>query len=238
MCAQVGVQQVGVKQLRCRLLLLDLDGTLVDSAPDLYAAACRMRQQRGLAALPFAAFRPWVSRGGTAMLQQSFAEADAAQIAALLPAFLRDYGDHVAEQSRVFVGMSEVLQALEAAGARWGVVTNKPEALARGLMRGLGLEQRCAVLIGGDTLAVRKPNPEPLWEACRQLGESVDAAVYVGDDPRDIEAARAAGMRSVAAAWGYIDADTDLSLWGADHTAISPLDLLSPSILDLTSAHG
>lgn len=172
------------------------------------------------------------------MLQHSFPEADAQQIAALLPEFLRDYGDHVAEHSAVFAGMEGVLQAIESSGARWGVVTNKPEALARGLLGGLGLAQRCAVLIGGDTLAVRKPDPEPLLEACRQLGEPVHAAVYVGDDPRDIEAARAAGMRSVAAAWGYFDADAELSRWGADHLAASPLDLLSQSILGRVFARG
>lgn len=230
--------QTGLKPMPCRLLLLDLDGTLVDSAPDLHAAACRMRQQRGLADLPYAAFRPLVSRGGTAMLQQSFPDADGEQIAALLPEFLGDYGARVAERSRVFAGMPEVLQAVEAAGGRWGVVTNKPEALARSLMGELGLGSRCAVLIGGDTLAVRKPSPEPLWEACRRLGESVAAAIYVGDDPRDIQAARAAGMRSVAAAWGYIDADTNPACWGADHIAVSPLDLLSPSLLGLACTHG
>jgi len=232
------VKPVQLKPMGCRLLLLDLDGTLVDSAPDLHAAACRMRQRRGLASLPFAAFRPWVSRGGTAMLQQTFPEADASLIATLLPEFLRDYGDHLAESSLVFAGMEDVLRAVEAAGARWGVVTNKPEALARGLLAGLGLAERCAVLIGGDTLAVRKPDPAPLREACVRLDESVDAAVYVGDDPRDIEAARAAGMRSVAAAWGYIDMDADVARWGADCIAASPSDLLSSSILGRGFTHG
>ncbi|MGQ0802197.1 MAG: phosphoglycolate phosphatase [Pseudomarimonas sp.] len=224
--------------MACRLLLLDLDGTLVDTAPDLYAVACRMRQRRGLESLPFAAFRPWVSRGGTAMLQQSFPDADASLIATLLPEFLRDYGDHLAQHSRVFAGMEGVLHTVESAGARWGVVTNKPEALARGVLDGLGLAQRCAVLIGGDTLAVRKPDPGPLIEACVRLDESVEHAVYVGDDPRDIEAARAAGMRSVAAAWGYIDADADLARWGADHIAALPQDLLAQSILGGDFTHG
>jgi len=222
----------------CRLLLLDLDGTLVDSAPDLHRAANCLRQRRGEPALPFEAFRPLVSRGGTAMLQQAFPDADASALAALLPEFLACYAEGVAVDSEVFAGMPDVLAAVEGAGARWGVVTNKPEGLARALLEGLRLDGRCAVLIGGDTLGVRKPDPAPLIEACRRLGESVDGAVYVGDDPRDIEAARAAGMPSIAASWGYLQPDANLGDWGADRIARLPSDLLAPGVLALERRGG
>jgi phosphoglycolate phosphatase len=222
----------------CRLLLLDLDGTLVDSAPDLHRAANCLRQRRGEPALPFEAFRPLVSRGGTAMLQQAFPDADAAALALLLPEFLACYAASIAVDSRVFAGMQKVLTAVEDAGARWGVVTNKPEALAQALLEGLQLNARCAVLIGGDTVGARKPDPAPLLEACRRLSEPADCAVYVGDDPRDIDAARAAGMPAIAAGWGYLQSETELSDWGADHIALLPADLLASGVLALERRGG
>jgi len=212
--------------LACRLLLFDLDGTLVDSAPDLFQAALTLQQRRGLPACPYPDFRAQVSRGGSAMLSIALATQDQDLIAAALPEFLAIYREHIARHSQLFPGMAEILAAVQTNGGRWGVVSNKPEALARALMQGLRLDADCAVLIGGDTLTVRKPDPAPLWEACRRLDAKVSDAVYVGDDPRDIEAARAAGMRSIAAAWGYVDADVDLRTWGADVIAPQPIDLL------------
>ncbi len=220
----------------CRLLLLDLDGTLVDSAPDLHRAACVMRQRRGLADIAFEPFRNLVSRGGTAMLQNAFAELNAEEAALLLPEFLACYAQSIASESIVFDGMPEVLDALKSAGTQWGVVTNKPEALARALLEGLGLYAHCAVLIGGDTLSVRKPDPAPLLEACGRLNVAVNESVYVGDDPRDVLAARAAGIPVIAAAWGYIDAGVDLISWGADGIAQAPSELLAFVELTATNA--
>jgi N-acetyl-D-muramate 6-phosphate phosphatase len=209
-----------------RAVLFDLDGTLVDTAADMCAAANLMCAERGREAVALEQFRPMVSKGGRAMLQLAFADADADEIEHLLPLFLERYGASIAVHSRLFDGMPEVLSAIEAGGQRWGVVTNKPEHLAHGVMAGLGLAERCAVLIGGDTLAARKPDPLPLREACRRLGIEVGEAIYVGDDARDIAAARAAPMPSIIAGWGYIEAGTALDAWAADYLLRQPLDLL------------
>lgn len=220
----------------CRLMLFDLDGTLVDTARDLHAAANRMRQRRGLDQLPFAPFRPLVSRGGLTMLGQAFPRADSKAIAELLPEFLACYGESVAALSCLFPGMAEVLVHLEELELPWGVVTNKPEGLARDVLRVLGLEARCAVLIGGDTLAVRKPDPAPLLEACRRLSIAPTTAVYVGDDPRDVEAAQAANMPCIAAAWGYLNSPAEAALWSADAVADSPDQLIERSPLSIAAA--
>jgi N-acetyl-D-muramate 6-phosphate phosphatase len=209
-----------------RAVLFDLDGTLVDTAADMCAAANLMCAERGHPPVALEQFRPMVSKGGRAMLQLAFADADEAEIERLLPLFLERYGEAIAVHSRLFDGMPEVLAAIEAGGQRWGVVTNKPEHLAHGVMRGLGLAERCAVLIGGDTLSARKPDPLPLREACRRLGIGVGEAIYVGDDARDIAAARAAPMPSIIAGWGYIEAGTELVAWGSDHLLLQPRDLL------------
>lgn len=207
-------------------LLFDLDGTLVDSAVDLHAAANALCASHGRPPVSFAAFRPLVSKGGRAMLDLAFDCPGDERLDALLPQFLQRYGEAIARHSRLFDGMQQVLAAIDTAGQRWGVVSNKPEGLARGLLEGLGLDLRCAVLIGGDTLAVRKPDPLPLREACRRLGIEVGQAVYVGDDRRDIEAARAAPMRSIAAGWGYIAPGEDIAGWGADVVLDDPRQLL------------
>lgn len=224
--------------LPCSLLLFDLDGTLVDTAPDLHAAACALRARRGLGDVDYPAFRARVSRGGTAMLGHAFPLASTEEIAELLPEFLHCYADAVAVHSKLFPGVTDVLAAVESSGARWGVVTNKPEGLANALIGELELALRCAVVIGGDTLAARKPDPAPLIEACRRLSEPVQSTVYVGDDPRDITAARAAGMPSIAAGWGYIDADGDARQWGANFVAEMPLQMLSEGWLSLLPHHG
>lgn len=214
-----------------RAVLFDLDGTLVDTAPDLWAAANAMRARAGLPPMTLEALRPAVSRGSRAMLAVALPHFDAAAREAWVAPFLASYGEAVAVHSRLFDGMHEVLAAIESDGACWGVVTNKPEGLARALVRGLGLEARCGVLVGGDTLPVRKPDPQPLWLACDTLGVPAGAALYVGDDARDVEAARAAGMRCVAAAWGYRDTGECIEDWGADAVLARPHDLLRPGAL-------
>ena len=213
------------------LVLFDLDGTLVDSAPDLELAMNRYLAELGLAAVDAAAFRRCVSQGGRAMLRLSFADEDDDALGLRLPRFLELYADSIAARSGLFDGMREVLDAIQAAGSRWGIVSNKPFALADQLVNALGLEAECAVLLGGDSLPQRKPDPEPLRVACARVGVAVGDAVYVGDDLRDIQAARAAPMPSIAAAWGYrLDGDR-IEDWGAEHIAATPRDLLVDALL-------
>jgi 2-phosphoglycolate phosphatase len=212
-------------------LLFDLDGTLVDTAPDLLLAANRLRAEHGLRPLLLEQFRPSVSRGGAAMLLVSLPQLGDAARAAELPRFLDFYAEQPCTGSRLFGGMSTVLAIARQRQLRWGVVTNKPEGLARLVLDGLQLLDDCAVLIGGDTLAQRKPHPLPLQEACRRLAAKAASCLYVGDDPRDVESALAAGMPCVAAGWGYFDAAFPPGSWGALSVADSPLDLLRHPLL-------
>jgi len=209
--------------------LFDLDGTLLDSAPDMVATVNRMLASRGRAPLPLAEVRPHVSKGARAMSGAAFPELSIAERDALVPEFLRLYAEELGRHGTLFDGVDALLTALEAAGSRWGIVTNKPEYLARALMPLLGWETRCAVLIGGDTLAQRKPHPLPLQEAARRLGASIDDCVYVGDDERDIQSARAAGMPSIAALWGYRLGHDDPISWQAEVMLEQPADLLDPA---------
>lgn len=218
-----------------RAVLFDLDGTLADTAADLCAAANAMRVEQGLEALPLALFRPFVSRGGRAMLEIAFPHWNDAQRAEALPEFLERYGRDPSRHSRLFDGMSDVLAVLEARSIRWGIVTNKPIGLAEPVVRGLGLSARSGVLLGGDSLAERKPHPLPLRVACERLGVTPDSAIYLGDDLRDVQAAHAAGMPALAAAWGYITPDDDIHGWGADALLRRPLELLEMLALDATA---
>jgi N-acetyl-D-muramate 6-phosphate phosphatase len=216
-----------VRHATRQAILFDLDGTLVDTAPDMWACANAMCGELGHPPVSFERFRPTVSKGGRAMVRLAFGEPDDAAIDALLPRYLDRYAQAIAVHSRLFPGMAEVLAAIEAAGQAWGVVTNKPERLARGVLEGLQLDRRCAVLIGGDSLAAKKPDPLPLREACRLLDVAPGAAIYVGDDLRDIVAARAAAMPSLAAAWGYLSADDAINRWGADAVLEKPSQLVT-----------
>ena len=183
-------------------VLFDLDGTLLDSAPDMLATVNRMRSTRGHAPMALADLRPNVSRGARAMAQAAFPDWTVEQVADAVPEFLSIYAEELGRHGAAFEGIEPLLETLEAAGTRWGIVTNKPEALARALLPLLGWEQRCAVLIGGDSLPERKPHPLPLLHAAQAMDVSPQLCVYVGDDARDIAAARAAEMRSVVALWG------------------------------------
>jgi phosphoglycolate phosphatase len=211
------------------LALFDLDGTLLDSAPDFLATLNRMLAERGEPAMPLDALRPHVSKGARAMLAAGFPRLDVATRDAMIPAFLEVYQQELARHGAPFEGVEALLDAIEAAGCRWGIVTNKPEYLAVQLLPLLGWQRRCAVLVGGDTLPVRKPDPLPLLHAAMQLGLGAEDCVYVGDDERDILAARAAAMPSIAALWGYRLDDDDPATWQADVSAPSPRALLDPA---------
>ena len=210
------------------LALFDLDGTLLDSAPDMVATVNRMRERRGRGSMPLAELRPHVSRGARAMSAAAFPELRGDVPPELIREFLDTYETELGLHGAPFDGVPELLDALEAAGGRWGIVTNKPEYLARKLMPMLGWESRCAILVGGDTLSQRKPHPLPLLHAADSLGAAVGDCVYVGDDQRDIEAARAADMRSVVALWGYRLPGEQPGEWGGDALVEVAGDLLDP----------
>ena len=212
-----------------RLVLFDLDGTLLDSAPDMVATVNRMRAARAQAPMQLAELRPHVSRGSRAMSAAAFPELGGDVPAPMIREFLDTYEQELGRSSVLFAGVPELLDAIEADGARWGIITNKPEYLARQVMPKLGWDTRSAILLGGDTLAERKPHPLPLLHAAEQLGAAIEDCVYIGDDQRDIDAARAAGMRSVVALWGYRDEGERPDEWGADALADTPGNLVAPT---------
>ncbi len=208
------------------VVLFDLDGTLLDSAPDMLAAINAMRAERGAPEMTLAELRPHVSRGARAMLATGFPQFCQGTRDAMVVEFLDGYQRQLGRHGAAFDGIEPMLAALEAAGSRWGIVTNKPEYLAQALLPLLGWQTRCAILIGGDTLPVRKPDPLPLLHAAHWLGVDARDCVYVGDDERDIVAARAAGMPSVVALWGYrLDGDDPLE-WGGDMLIDVPRGLI------------
>ncbi|MEW6707929.1 MAG: HAD-IA family hydrolase [Pseudomonadota bacterium] len=210
-----------------RALLFDLDGTLIDSAPDLAAAANWLRGQHGLDELPYEALRPMVGAGARGMVGAAFGIGPGEPgFEALRDRFLARYAEVLLERTALFGDMAPLLQALEAQRLPWGVVTNKASRFTEPVLRGLGLDRRAAVVICGDTTPHSKPHPEPLLEAARRLGVEPGACAYVGDDLRDMQAGRAAGMVTLAAGWGYLGQGSALHEWGADVILESPTALL------------
>jgi 2-phosphoglycolate phosphatase len=212
---------------RFDLWLFDLDGTLVDSAPDLAAAANEQRALRGLSHLPFETLRPLVGTGARGMVGAALnlKPGDDAYEGAKAE-FLDLYEQRLLSSTQPFDHIPPLLQALEAAGLPWGIVTNKSERFARPLTQALGFAQRARAVICGDTTAHAKPHPLPLLEAARVAGVSAQRCVYVGDDERDITAGRAAQMATIAATWGYLGVGEPPQAWGADFIAHSGYALL------------
>ena len=198
-------------------VFFDLDGTLLDTAPDMVAALDRLRAELELEPVDFAHARRYVSRGALGMLQVGFSHLGEDEREAMRERYLAHYESCLTVNTAPFAGMAELLDALDDAGTRWGVVTNKPGYLAEPLLAALDLARRCASIVSGDTLPQRKPHPAPLLHAAREAGVPASGSVYIGDDRRDIEAGRAAGMTTVAAGYGYITPDEDPANWGADH---------------------
>ena len=204
-------------------VFFDLDGTLADSAADLAAPVNAMRIERGLPALPLELLRPFASAGARGLLGRGLGiDKDDPRFPALRDEFLARYEQAMCVHTRLFDGMTGVVEAIERAGIPWGVVSNKVERYVRPIMAHLGVLDRAVTAIGGDTTAFTKPHPEPLLHAARLAGVDPSACVYVGDDLRDIEAGRAAGMRTVAAAYGFCGDVLPPEQWGADLLVHTP----------------
>jgi phosphoglycolate phosphatase len=213
-------------------VLFDLDGTLIDSAPDLGGTANDMRIERGLEPLPLAAMRAHAGSGARGMLDVAFgARPECAGYEVLRDEFHQRYERRMLSATSVFPSVWPVLGALEAHGLAWGIVTNKALRFAEPMAAALGLAARAAVLIGGDSTPYTKPHPAPLLEAARRGRAAPVDCVYIGDDPRDMSAGRAAGMLTLAAAWGYLGPGADLARWEADAIVEVPEALLN--VLDL-----
>jgi phosphoglycolate phosphatase len=204
-------------------VLFDLDGTLIDTAPDMARTVNEMRKRRGLPAVPTEQVRPHVSNGARGMIIAAFGiNTDHPEFQGMREEFLGIYEKNLCIDSRLFDGMEQLLDDLEADGIVWGVVTNKFERFARPLIEGFNLGERSSVVVGGDTCPRPKPFPDPLLHAAATMGIAPMNTLYVGDDVRDVQAARAAGMPVVVAGYGYLGDGMPPSQWGADAVLDSP----------------
>lgn len=221
----------GAEGVDVRAVLFDLDGTLIDSAPDLGHAANLMRLARGLPELPLAQYRPMAGAGARGMIGVAFADRgytpEHPEFPALRAEFLDNYERCMRERTVIFEGVPELVVSLHGRGLAWGVVTNKIERFTLPLTAGMPLFTSAQAIVSGDTTPYPKPHPAPLLEAARRLGLAPELCVYVGDDERDIVAGKAAGMRTVAATYGYLGSKTDAAAWGADAAIEHPQELLA-----------
>lgn len=209
-----------------RAILFDLDGTLADTAPDLAAAVNWLRTERGLEPTPYAILRPTASAGARGMIGAAFGLKPGDDgYEELRLAWFDRYQSAMAEHSTLFGGVVELLEGIRADGMEWGIVTNKPARFTDPLVPQIGLAH-AGCIVSGDTTGFAKPHPAPLLEGARRLGIAPEHCWYVGDDQRDVEAGRAAGMVTVACAWGYCGS-IDPSTWGADYLLETPADLLA-----------
>lgn len=211
---------------RTRAVLFDLDGTLADTAPDMARTLNGMRRKRDLPPLPVANIRTHVGSGARGMIAVGFGlKPDDAGFQSLRDEFLDTYEQDVFAETTLFPGMPDLLDGLEAAGITWGIVTNKAGRFTLPLMQALGLDDRASCIVCGDTTAHAKPHPEPLLHACRSVGVAPAEALYIGDDIRDVQAARNANIRVLAAAWGYLGDGLPPHEWGADALLINPAEI-------------
>ena len=210
-----------------RAALFDLDGTLLDTAPDMAAALNMLRLEMSAEPLPFAGVRPLVSNGAPAMIRVAFPEAAGAEFERLRLRFLDIYRANLAVHTRLFPGFEAVLRTLEAAAVPWGVVTNKAAWLTEPLLESLDLRRRAGCVLSGDSLPERKPHPRPLLVAAAQLGVDAADCVYVGDALRDVQAANGAGMRALGAQFGYLNPMDEPHTWPVAGWLAAPQDLLA-----------
>jgi N-acetyl-D-muramate 6-phosphate phosphatase len=210
----------------CQAVLFDLDGTIADTAPDLVAAVNKMRHDRGLEMRPLETLRPYASAGARGLLGGAFEIGpDHHDFATMRDEFLANYEADLCIETTLFPGISELLDQLDARGVRWGIVTNKVTRLSEPLVALLGLDTRAGCLVCGDTTPHSKPHPAPLLHAAELLDVAPERIVYVGDDLRDVQAGFAAGMITVAAAYGYCGDDIPPRRWHANHVVDSPEEL-------------
>ena len=211
-----------------RTILFDLDGTLLDTAPDLAAALNTVLVENNQPAMPFESIRPVVSHGGMALIKLGFGLAqDDPRFDVLRQRLLTVYRENISQQTTLFPGMNELLQAIEQRGMQWGVVTNKPGWLTDPLLEDLQLYNRAACVISGDTLSERKPHPAPLLHACALTDTPPQQCLYVGDAQRDVEAGKNAGMHTMVALFGYFTEEDQPHSWDADHAIQTPAEILT-----------
>ena len=210
---------------RCNAVLFDLDGTLVDTAPDMVAVLQELQRSHGIDPVDYELGRAYVSNGALGLLGLGFPDIEHAVGSELHAAYLERYALRLCEASALFPGLDRLLQVLDAAGLPWGVVTNKPAHLTDPLLDCLALAARSACTVSGDTLPQRKPDPAPLLHACELAGLLPQNTIYVGDASRDIQAGQNAGMATIAAAYGYVTPDDDPQRWGADLVAADTAEL-------------
>ncbi len=209
-------------------MLFDLDGTLIDSAPDLGAAADKMRVDRGMEPLPFERYRPMAGAGARGMLGIAFGMGtDHPDYPVMREEFFKNYESCMTQRTSIFEGVPELIDQLLGRGLTWGVVTNKSMRFAGPLTKGMNLFATAKAVVGGDTTPYAKPHPAPLFEAARLLSIKPIQCIYVGDDERDVAAGRAASMGTVAATYGYLGSACDTQAWGASAHIKTPLELLS-----------
>jgi N-acetyl-D-muramate 6-phosphate phosphatase len=210
----------------CQAVLFDLDGTLADTAPDLAAAVNKMRHERGLEMVPLENLRPLASAGARGLIGGAFGIGpEHPEFAGMREEFLANYEADLCIETTLFQGIDAVLDELDARGVRWGIVTNKVARLTDPLVALLGLDLRAGCVVSGDTTPHSKPHPAPLLHAARMLDLPPERIVYVGDDLRDVQAGFAAGMVTVAAAYGYCGNDIPPTRWHAQHVVQSPAEL-------------
>ncbi len=203
-------------------VLFDLDGTLVDTAPDLIACLNLALEQHGFAQAAYSTVRPFISFGAEAMIKHSSAADALEDHPAILETMLNHYEHNIVEHGGFFAGMIETLEDIEARGLKWGIITNKRERFTHPLTKALNLTERAACIISGDTTNNSKPHPEPMWEACRRAGVQPENCVYIGDAKHDITAGKNAKMKTLAAVYGYLTDDDQPEQWGADALVTSP----------------
>ena len=210
-----------------KTVLFDLDGTLVDTAPDMAAALVILCAEENRAPLPYEQVRPVVSNGSVALIRLAFGDVvDEQRLAYLKQRYLDIYQRNLCIASALFDGMDRVLEHIEGNGLNWGVVTNKPGWLTLPLMDSLQLVKRAATIVSGDTTNNSKPHPDPMHHACNEADSNAADCLYIGDARRDIEAGRNAGMKTLVAGYGYIEAAEDVATWGADAIISTPGEIL------------
>ena len=212
---------------KIRTVLFDLDGTLIDTAPDMAAALDKLCAEEEQTILPFDTVRPIVSNGSVALVELAFGKnIDDQRLQHLKDRYLKIYQQDLAVDSQLFDGIQEVFDYLARHDMNWGVVTNKPGWLTLPLMKALALDHQAACIVSGDSTQNRKPHPEPMHHACELAGSNPEECIYIGDARRDIEAGNNAGMKTLIAKYGYIKEQENTDSWGADALIHEPEEIL------------